>query len=66
MYRPKEQELVPHLDLILEGIEGLKGAMNERIKSNDWKAEHIEELVQLQIRLIPLEPELIKLRSENW
>lgn len=65
-YRPDNQALEPHIDKITEGIMGFKRATIERISNNEWKNEHIKELVDICDKLAQIDLKLIILKTETW
>jgi len=64
--RHEEQSLRKHLDMTLEGIDGFRQAVFERIKSGDWEEEHIEEINKLSLELILHEAELFRIKHLTW
>ncbi len=64
--RKHEEALEPHLDKILEGIDGFSDAVRERIKSGGWLTSHIGDISALRTQLQALVPRLEEVRQENW
>lgn len=64
-YRDEKQSLESVSD-ILSGIEKFNAAVNERIKSDDWKQDHLTEIHELRMKLIAIQIELENVRKENW
>lgn len=66
VYTPDDQLLEPHLKTIIEGIDGLIKAVNERIDDNkEWKREHLIEITDLSSRLQTLRTELVLLKDNT-
>jgi len=65
-YRPDEQALQPHIEMILKGISGLRKAFYERIKSGDWLPEHLGQVEVLSRELLRYEIKLMELKSRTW
>ena len=65
-YRNPDQELEPHLEKILAGIEGFSEAVRARIKSREWTNDHIQEISALREELQRLEIRLTTLKAETW
>ena len=65
-YRPYEQALEPGIRLIIQGIDQITNAIIERIKSDEWKETHINELKNLSNKLSLVKLELLTLNTETW
>jgi hypothetical protein len=65
-YRPENQALTEPIEKILEGIEQFSMAVHERIKSDEWKRDHIYFLMDIRAKLHLLEPILREVKRETW
>lgn len=65
-YRPDEQSIETPCRKIIQGINEFSAATSERIKSDEWKADHIKELNALRVRLMNLLGELETLAESTW
>lgn len=65
-YRDDKQSLEPSLTKILEGVNEFDGAVRERVESCEWKGSHIAELNQIRTKLLILQIDMERIKSENW
>lgn len=65
-YRPEEQSLENPSDKIIEGIKEFTSAVEKRIESNNWQAEHIEEISEIDDELQKIKKKLLKIKNETW
>lgn len=65
-YRAPEQSLEEPIDMILEGMKAFSAAVSERVKSHEWKKEHLQEIAALRSKLLNLEFELHSLKEDTW
>ena len=65
-YRDEKQSLEEPIEIILDGINKLDKAINERIKSDEWEKEHLLELNELRKLLNDTQLTLEIVKNETW
>lgn len=65
-YRPDNQALEEPIDNLLKAVEFFQKQSQNRIESDDWSEEHIDQLVSLKKDLLDLQVRLLRLRSQTW
>lgn len=65
-YRDPAQSIEDPVCELVEVINTFCSAVDSRIASGDWKDTHINELVLLVNRLIPIKYDLLRLAKETW
>ena len=65
-YTPQDQLLTPGLNTIVDGIDTLCAAIDERVSSDpcDWTEAHLDEITELAAELTVLKNRLCRLRRQ--
>ena len=62
----EDEALKPHLDKIIEGMEGFAEAAKRRLNSGEWNEVHRENLGRLLVKMVDLEIQFRILRQDTW
>jgi hypothetical protein len=65
-YRPDEQSIEDPARAIVRGITHFQEAVEERIKSDNWKSDHIANLTAFASEMTDMKYRLMQLAEENW
>lgn len=68
-YRPDNQALEPGIEKILEGIKELQSAIGYRQEADgmdSWQDEHLDDLCEIELKLVDIRHDLSKLKKETW
>lgn len=65
-YTPENQLLTPGLDKVIDGIDTLCAAIDERVSvdESDWTEAHLDEITELSSELISLKTRLCRMRRQ--
>ena len=65
-YRPDSQSVETPCRKIIEGIEEFESAVQERVRSREWKDTHLAELCDMVVEMSRLKMQLALLAEGTW